>query len=703
MERESYTTQQYLKYIRGNRKDISADVRSKFPELKQIVQDTISVADYLFLDGQYSASAAMYERAIRQVGSNSAAARKLEGLATASFYGSARHVQGLKFICRRYAHRPKWDFRFRHAIHAHLRSIAVNLGYDYAESVVWEIRKNPHCQRDDISPVWIPIPLSDMRWMEAGTPPNQVNYGLSREKDLEYSKKYLDQELPFSDYLLFVLGRYDEILNNYGNSYVYDLALLGSGDVSDYEIAIEHLREYIKKYDNNTISALHRIIQLSEGRNDKETIKALASEYSNVLFSKNIKRKLFLEINSTTRVWLPKGKIENINVETLLLMKDYYSDCPSFLDLFKSGKFSELKSIVKYYSDNIEFSTDEEINFQGYFADSESDSSEYYGRCLIEFSKSELKNLDLFLTSIIQLLESNNPQPAYEAGQLYKMCGDIRSIWAPKKHETLKEYGSRCENLESSFRGVRLYNLSFHDIGMRLLRHAYEVSPFDYHHSLYLSALSAKNNENYDSMLDLLNMYADFHPNEVYSDDVLTEIGYYYLAIRGQPEKADKYFLRVVENYPNENAYDNALNWLVVSKRAQGRIVETLRYSSLLISTVVSDRLGETFFERHKKIREEVKLSTLSEKIRFGYDLDGGSFFGFRKDIIIRSLARELDGFELGDQVTSVDGVRPKDLADFLDLIQSARKKNRRSVILSIYRSQTFDRLEIEVPLAFLD
>ncbi|WP_428525993.1 hypothetical protein [Roseibium sp.] len=699
---ERYTTNQYLNYIKNNRADILSNVDDEYSELGRRVRDTIAVAEYLFEDNQYSASAAMYERAVRLISSNTGAVRKLEGLATASFYGSARHVEGIKFICRRYQGRPLWDFRFRHAIHAHLRSLAENLGYEYAEDVIWKLRKNPQCQRDDISPVWIPIPLSDMRWLEKGVPPNQVRYGFSKKIDREYSSKYIKNGLPFSDYLLFVGGKYREIIDKYENSYIFDLALLGSGDTSSYDVAVRHLNIYLERYQRNRLSAIYQLMQLFDQMNDKEAKDELITKYSKILFNKNLERKMYFQINSTTRVWLPAGKIENISLDAIRLMKEFYTDCPNFRGLLGDGKYKELSSVVNYYQEKLSNLQDVSFEFQGYFDFDDGESGEgsfdYKNRCVVEFNFENLLYLQEYLGMILNSLNTTQPESAYKIGHLFKMCGDLRSIWAPRMQETKKQYGAECLELENNF-GVFG---DFHTVGSRLLKHAYDVAPFEYHHSLYLAALSAKNNHDYDTMLQYLEIYIDYHPNEKYADDALTDIGHYYLAVRGEYRKADNFFLEVVDNYSNSNSYDNALNWLVSSKRAQGKYVDTIEYSTKLLASIASERLFKKISGRHAELRSESYYGSKQESLVFGYNLGDGAYFAFGKSIVVRNVLDGIEEIEVGDEVKSVDGVDVDVLSLLFSLVNDAKKQGKDTISFKIYRPSTFEYKEVLVDLALL-
>ena len=140
------------KKVRRMAADLVEELRKTRPEIfdqaaqtlpgqsPQLITD-LAVADYAFEVGQYSLSASLYEEIIKRFNLEDVGYNHIEGLTTASYFGSGRHLQGLRFICQQYKFRAHWSFRFRHAIHAHLRALTQKFGHDYARDVLRSIRK----------------------------------------------------------------------------------------------------------------------------------------------------------------------------------------------------------------------------------------------------------------------------------------------------------------------------------------------------------------------------------------------------------------------------------------------------------------------------------------------------------------------------------------------------------------------------------
>ena len=677
---ESYHSSKFLSYIEREKSKLLDESRAEFPDQKRNFINSLAIAKYLFSEKQYSASAALYERSLNLLGKNTSGQRKLEGMVTASYYGSGRHVRGLRFICKRYQFRPKWDYRFRHAIHAHLRSLAKNLGHKYAENVVKQLRKNPKCRRDDISPIWIPIHLTDMRWLERSTPVSKVKYGFSDKNDRATATRLLKEaNHGFMDYLLFINGNYSKILEDYPNSYISDLALLANGDNTNYSTAKSALLEYIEKYKKHRVLAIQKLLRRVSAEGDNQARISFLNQYGSVLFNIPDTGKIWFQINDFTRVWVPGGQLKEISLQAIDLIAKYYTQCPHFASAINKGNIDTVRASVLNFLDSYKIVIGKEYGFSGYYG--KSTDSEYYNLCIAEFQPKQLQNLLDFLAPFSEALNTQDAQLLFEFGRKLKICGDIREDAMFGRNRKKSPIDAYCETLLNSVIELNLEKISFHQIAALLLRRANEINPTNMADALFLAGLSLRNTRDYKGYVELMDEYVEYYPNGKFADDALTEIGWFYLAIADNAGKADQHFLKVVENYVGRNAYDNALNWLVISKRSQGDFASAMFYSAKLLATVASDRILKKIEGRDEAIRT-ISILYASKKPNYtiGERIFGTSFFGEHTEIFVTQVKPGTNLLNQGDVIHTVNGKQVSNANGFYAILKEL-KDNEKSTI----------------------
>ncbi|WP_419902453.1 tetratricopeptide repeat protein [Kiloniella sp.] len=262
------TAKAVIELLEKSRPDLLEKATQILPGQSSQLATELAVANYAFEIGQYSLSASLYEEIIEQFNLEDIGYNKIEGLVTASYYGSGRHIQGLRFICQQYKFRASWSYRFRHDIHAHMRALVNKFDHDYARKVLKNIKNNKDCQRDDFSEVWIPISLEDMRALEKGHVPEFTSYGFFDEKDAAFANQLLREEgHGFIDFIYFINGNYEKIIQDFPRSYLYDLALLGKVELDDGTSAISVLDTFLSKYpqSDNFDYALRLIFERAYG------------------------------------------------------------------------------------------------------------------------------------------------------------------------------------------------------------------------------------------------------------------------------------------------------------------------------------------------------------------------------------------------------------------------------------------------------
>lgn len=691
---ERYTTSQYISYIRKNEPEFIQNSVDEFPGESEAFVNALAIAKYLFSSGQYSASAGMYQRSLSIIEKANADGRAtLQGMVIASYYGSGRHVEGLRFICQQYKSRPKWDYRFRHAIHAHLRSLTQNLGHQYAKDVLNHIRQNPDCRRDDFTPVWIPIHLTDMRWLENSIMPDQVTYGFSTQEDKDFAAGLLKEgNYGFMDYLHFINKDYNRVIQNYPKSYIYDLALLGNSNNDDYQIAKASLLEYLTKYKRDRLYAVQKLAQLAKKHGDTETSQSIAHRYAEMILNFSYKGRIKIQIDDYTRVWIVEGEAKSITADQLSALKDYYAECKFYAEDIRQSKYVGLLKKIERQKEILNRLFSDDYVFSGYFGD-EDDDDDFNGTCISEFNSETMENLYQFIKPLANISASNDTKLLSEAGNIFKFCGDVRE----KRYRAIEfdeeEASKKCGHIEENTDSLDISDVSFHRISANLLRRSNELDPIGRSRELFVAALSLRNNHDYEDFLDIMQQYVQFYPKSPYADDALSEIGWYYLAIADEPAKSDTYFDRVIRDYKGTNAYDNALNWLVISKKAQGSYAEAAYYSVSLLKVVISDRIRQKIVGRTEEINQirnwfpdRGQSYVIGES---AYVIDENEFdtmfYGQATQIVVASVRTDGTILAPGDVIREIDGVRVRSTYEFFRILTEKRHSGTDTVSLGIH------------------
>ncbi len=685
--KESYTINQYNSYIYASRIDLIKKLKREFPDANKEIISSIAIAEYLFEQKNYSASAAMYSRAFNLTGKDVRRYQRIVNMATASYYGSSRHVLGLQYICSLYEIRPSWDYRYRHAIHAHLRSLAENLGHNEARKRLDHVRRNPKCQRDDFSPVWIPISLLDMEWLESSRFTENNIFGFSKKKDDNYAKTLLEEGgHGFIDYLLFINGDYERIISDFPNSYIYDMALLMNGNNKDYLRAKLSLIQYVEKYKKHSIKAMAKLYKRAIDEGDYKSIIEYKKRFgTNSLEEKQHDGKIAIQINDHTRVWY-RGKQLALSGVQFDILSSYYNECPELGRKLNSGKLVYVYERVSYYLDQHINNFSNDANFVGWIGKTDDVEWDYRFRCIVEFSSKHLS----FFTSVFKsiydaFLKRDQVSISYHATNL-KICGDLREreISGLHKFEISSDTKRYCSGIFERAKGVDLRGISFHNISAAALLELYEMDQFNNSSKLFLAGSALRNNGQYKEAEEVFKRYVQYHPTENYADDALAELGWIYLAVYNDTSGAESYFLRVVENYPSENAYDNALNWLVINYRMTGQLFKATHYALKLGEEILSSRLKRIIGNRDSGLSTRRGNKTKKENVyTLREEVSGESFFGETRKIVIVKTPKGNNGLEVGVTLNSIDGETVTSIDQVLRLIIHKRNSGTKSVTVN--------------------
>lgn len=653
-----YAKQLILQIIKTNPElfeNAEKEIRQKSP----VLIDQIALANYTFQQGQYSLSASLFEEIIENLNLHDDGYNYIEGLTTASFFGSGRHVQGLQFICKQYMSRPLWSHRFRHDIHAHLRALTQKFGHQFAKNVLTEIRKNPKCQRDDFSEVWIPIHLYDMRAIEGSKPPGLAHYGFANEKDKEYADKLIhDGHHHFLDYLYFIRGDFKKVIDDYPRSYVVDLALLGMASAEDPMRAIKYLQIYLNKYpESKSLNYLYKVIFKSAAKTkDNKTINYILGKYYDKFYDiATIK-------DSETSV------INLVSSEEVIVYENFRRRCINQSRHFNNRNFRAiaksyrilLNDLTTLYGNNFSKLVPYEfLGQKGYLCGIDHINSQS-----LHDTATIFENFDQIIVHDMETYEGRE-----KIGRLFKACGDYRENI--HINQMSKSDLQTCENL-SEFAD---YNFSFHRQGAKILESIYDEKGSSAHELLFLAALSYKHNSDYDKYLSTMRRYARENPHTVLSDDALAEIGWYYLVIEQTPAKSDQYFENVIQNYRQTNAYDNALNWLVISKKNQGQYRSAFKHAISLAKYLTSQRISNKISGRYEKIRTiAANFDTDHAPIKVGVRWRWSTWgVADNSDVIITDINNRLaKDMPKGSQIHKINGQKVSSSDEFYLLLHQA-------------------------------
>jgi hypothetical protein len=214
------------------------------------IQRDFASAMAAFKAGDYVTARRRMVSLQRQVASQQSR-ETLQGLITATYYARKEHTDGLEYICEQYKDKPNWDARFRYQIHAHVRRIAINEGYEDAEKVVLSMRTR--CRRSDFSPIWAGIGLDAIERIVQNEELPHVD-GADKTY-LHYAIEHYPNDAML-DHALLALGQEEELLRRFPDSMLSHLAtgIIANrrSNSADYAGAVEFGERYLAKLPNGS-------------------------------------------------------------------------------------------------------------------------------------------------------------------------------------------------------------------------------------------------------------------------------------------------------------------------------------------------------------------------------------------------------------------------------------------------------------------
>lgn len=609
----------------------------------------------------------------------------LANLVTASLFGSGEHRIGLRFICERYREAPASDHRYRHDIHSHLRRLALREGRAEAVSFLKEFKADPKfsdcSNRADFSPIWIGIPIEIM-WGLLGNEDKPATRAAIPPDERRFLEHWISENDAFSDYALYALGRFDEIIDSPSPGYIRDMALFSSAmsilsdEKHDVNQAISALEQYVSEFPNGP--NIHEIA---------DKLYKLYSEIGNLEKLKKIDRKLGHKVGTSLKKY---GSDIYGTYSTNFGKRNKFSE--SFHNLEFPDAISKIDEFVR--------SLKEMEVYRETAGPSDSETEFGFFDAMVKH-RTELVYGQDFLAWMNKAIRRNDETQLFDIANVIKRCGDYRE--GNKKGVSAEEI-NQCTRLSNAFDPFG--EISFHRLSSKLfLDIAIDTGNLDLSaKSYYLGAMAAKRNDDYPQMLELLREFEKSHGEHTLIDDVLTEIGWYYLTVKKDFGRAERQFRQVVDNFKGSNSYDNALNWLVILNQERADYFQAVVWSGELLIHVASERLKRKISGRSSRIK---KMSGLTKGrkfrgIEFANDWSN-NFFGhddgpWRVTVsnVLRGSPSYSAGLRPGDRILGVNGKSIYSVDDLVRVLLATRPTDRVTIYIA-KKGKLFKKLPIRI------
>ncbi|MBW8875941.1 MAG: TIR domain-containing protein [Acidobacteria bacterium] len=580
------------------------------------------------------------------------------GVVIATYYGEGHNREGLQY-CQLYSGRPPDDVRYRAGMHAFLRRIALSEDYQAAELTVSQLRAQ--CKRRDLSYVWAGIPLGKAEYLWEGYTTFDESYKL-HEEDKKYLL-YVTKRYPFDEFLdhaFYFLGDFERVIEQYPRSTILDVVYRAAAqkalDAGQWDLVITYLKTVLdrwpaSKHTGDVVSSLAAVYRQTENFealvklrhdypfDDESPILDLLGDGGPFRSPKEVRAVL-----KALRQYESKGKFAGL-FETHCL--DYFSIAR---DAIWNGRFKQA--------------------FDGY-----AETSQIFR----EFS--------LEVPSCVSVMRD----------VLNKAAGGF----AGEDAAHLYLLGLHLRNDAREGRAMR----SLYAVAIAAWKKCATSFPDsqEAQKSLYLAAALERRSAalesrflHYQTAATLFERLARQYPESPLADDALTEVGWYYLEVLNDHDRARPYFERVAREYPKGNAADNALNWLAISYYRKGEYERALETYRKVAEEYPLGRLASyarTWIAR----LQPVVASKRQRNTIVGVDL-GVSWSQpglFVRDVTESSPAAKA-GLTYGDLIKAVDGVAVQDRNRFYTALAKVRPGN--SVVLTVVRERGHE-LKIGAPV----
>ena len=639
----------------------------------------------------------------------------VDGLITASFYGEGRHREGLSYICELYRVRPLDSIRYRFDIHAHIRRIAIEDGFNVAEDVAVEFATQ--CGRTDFSPVWAGIPLAKMEYLKKGATVFEEYFNLSW-RDVEYLQGIIENYPidAFLDHAHYFMLQFDKVIGT--DSTIEDMAILAAVQL-DPRIKLGYGPDYEEKYYKEALRRIFLMKYYIDKFPDSGRSGDVKSHLISMLLrSGSLSEGLDSALSDGRNVeqHIPdiihglRSSVKRFGLHETLQMSIKYGFFPIFLSHVHDGDLDvHAESVEHGFSEWYRVSGERsymERHFDDIwdffeFSDLRTVFSSFQSFGLIYAIEAKIDFLwKRYLDNVgFELLHTGDIQGALEEYKSQKMAIAKFGLSIPKLLIDRIYYldGIIIADMQSDSEvhleaAIRLRDMGAESLAVQrfeAIANDFE-DPMVAQKALYLQGATLRRMKEYAAAKEVFGRLWSRFPDGHLADDSLAELGWYYLMVEFERDAAHEYFNRVLELYPGRNATDNALNWLGWSNLKAKNYSEALTYYLKLVETYTTSRLGARA-KRTIEILEKVILTRRTE-LQLKDVVVSGNFVMF--------VMGEGLPFRFGDRIVEIDGYSVVDGRTLRVAIGSVREGY---VDVTILRGVSRDRFRFRVPVEMVE
>ena len=565
----------------------------------------------------------------------------LQGLITATYYARKEHTDGLEFICQQYRDKPVWDARFRYQIHAHVRRIAINEGYEDAERVVLSMRSR--CRRADLSPVWAGISLGSIEHLVQDEEMSSAD-GPDRTF-LQYAIERYPQD-SMLDHALLALGQEEELLRRFPDSMLSRIALgslaLKRAEQDEHASTVEFAERYLARLMPDAATRNRSFLTSS-------VVDALGNAYLQLGRLEDARG-----LSDTWRDPAAQGVPGYVYVFVYKLI-DNAADAAgiaSALDQSVAAGYpaKSLPEVLPTFAPG----TIPHIR-EGAFA--EAARAQAAAQSVLVERRIPMPETWTTLSRNIDVLGARSQ--TMTAAQLLATGIAMR--------DQANEPDTRWELRPV----IRAFSLGF-------WKHCETRAPqsLESMKAAYLRGAALRREGHFGDAASEFQALVTQHPQGYLADDALAELVSYYVQVLDNPEQAKKYLDRLTADYPSGNAVDNALYLLGDFYRNRQDYATAAHYYSAVAVNYSGRRLAIAANDMTAALEEVLNSSRKRmgvSGLRFGYDSDieAAEAYTDVADVAPGSNAASA-GFIAGDRVTHVAGREVTTVAQFYQALSQA-------------------------------
>ncbi|WP_332766003.1 hypothetical protein [Phenylobacterium sp.] len=212
--------------------------------------------------------------------------------------------------------------------------------------------------------------------------------------------------------------------------------------------------------------------------------------------------------------------------------------------------------------------------------------------------------------------------------------------------------------------------------------------PLEYGRGLYQAAMISRKLGEYDKSLNYLVKFQEALSEHPLMDDVLSETGWHKLFILRDWVGAQESLLKVIEKYPERNAYDNALWILAAGENRAGNYARSAAYYTEIVAGEAREQIRQVAFSRSREASAIAGLAVFQ-----GLSWDSDDEMGLFITNVSGGTTAQRVGLRSGDVVEQIcnDGYQDCSayLSKFNDLGAGVRNRLGRRDIRFVFRRKS--------------